>query len=55
MADTWPDYMETVGRQNKLGYLAVGVPGTLKAWAELVENCGRLDLEVSGSVSICTI
>ena len=38
MADTWPDYMETAGQQNKLGYLAVGVPGTLKAWAELVET-----------------
>jgi gamma-glutamyltranspeptidase/glutathione hydrolase len=45
VADTWPDYMETAGRQNRLGYLAVGVPGTLKAWAELVDNWGRLDLE----------
>jgi gamma-glutamyltranspeptidase/glutathione hydrolase len=45
VADTWPDYMETKGRQNKLGYLAVGVPGTLKAWAELVDHWGRLDLE----------
>jgi gamma-glutamyltranspeptidase/glutathione hydrolase len=45
ISDTWPDYMETAGRQNKLGYLAVGVPGTLKAWAELVGNYGRLDLE----------
>jgi gamma-glutamyltranspeptidase/glutathione hydrolase len=44
ISDTWPDYMETEGQQNKLGYLAVGVPGTLKAWAELVENWGRLDL-----------
>jgi gamma-glutamyltranspeptidase/glutathione hydrolase len=44
VADTWPDYMETEGRQNKLGYLAVGVPGTLKAWAELVDTWGRLDL-----------
>jgi gamma-glutamyltranspeptidase/glutathione hydrolase len=45
LSDTWPDYMETEGRKNKLGYQAVGVPGTLKAWAELVETWGRFDLE----------
>lgn len=44
LADTWPDYMETVGRANKVGYLAVGVPGTLKAWAEAVATWGKLDL-----------
>jgi gamma-glutamyltranspeptidase/glutathione hydrolase len=37
--------METRGRQNTLGYLAVGVPGTLKAWAELVTQWGRCDLD----------
>lgn len=45
LSDTWPDYMETVGRANKVGYLAVGVPGTLKAWAEAVATWGKLDLE----------
>lgn len=45
LSDTWPDYLETEGRANKVGYRAVGVPGTLKAWAELVEQYGRLDLE----------
>ncbi|MDH3602966.1 MAG: gamma-glutamyltransferase [Candidatus Tectomicrobia bacterium] len=45
ISDTWPDYMETEGRKNRVGFLAVGVPGTLKAWAELVEAWGRLDLE----------
>lgn len=45
VSDTWPDYMETEGRQNVLGYRAVGVPGTLKAWAEAVAQWGRLDLE----------
>jgi gamma-glutamyltranspeptidase/glutathione hydrolase len=45
ISDTWPDYMETKGRKNTLGYLAVGVPGTLKAWAELVANWGHCDLE----------
>jgi gamma-glutamyltranspeptidase/glutathione hydrolase len=45
LSDTWPDYMETEGRKNRRGYQAAGVPGTLKAWAELVETWGRLDLE----------
>jgi gamma-glutamyltranspeptidase/glutathione hydrolase len=45
LSDTWPDYMETEGRQNRLGYLAVGVPGTLKAWAELIDTQGCFDLE----------
>ena len=45
ISTTWPDYMETEGRQNKLGYLAVGVPGALKAWGEIIEAWGRLDLE----------
>lgn len=45
ISDTWPDYMETEGRQNRVGFRAVGVPGTLKAWAELVETWGRLDLD----------
>ena len=45
LSDTWPDYMETAGRANKVGYRAVGVPGTLKAWAEIVGQWGKLDLE----------
>ena len=45
IADTWPDYMETEGQKNRVGFLAVGVPGTLKAWAELVDTWGKLDLE----------
>lgn len=44
LSDSWPDYMETVGAKNKLGYLAVGVPGTLKAWAEVLERFGTFDL-----------
>jgi gamma-glutamyltranspeptidase/glutathione hydrolase len=44
VSDIWPDYMETEGRKNRIGYLAVGVPGTLKAWSELVAGWGRLDL-----------
>lgn len=40
VSDTWPDYMEVEGQKNKRGYQAAGVPGTLKAWAELVETWG---------------
>ncbi|MEZ4735620.1 MAG: gamma-glutamyltransferase [Caldilineaceae bacterium] len=53
LSDTWPDYMETVGRANKVGYLAVGVPGTLKAWAEAVTQWGCLDLETVMQPAIC--
>ena len=35
VSDDWPDYLETVERRNKLGHLAVGVPGNLKAWCEI--------------------
>lgn len=45
LSATWPDYMETANRANKVGYLAAGTPGTLKAWVEAVEQWGRLDLE----------
>jgi gamma-glutamyltranspeptidase/glutathione hydrolase len=44
ISESWPDYMETVERRNKLGYLAAGVPGTLKAWAEVVTKWGCFDL-----------
>ena len=45
VSTTWPDYMETVNRANKVGYLAAATPGTLKAWAEAIAQWGRLDLE----------
>ncbi len=45
VSDSWPDYLETVGDKSKIGYLAVGVPGALKGWAEVISNWGRLDLE----------
>ncbi|MEM7132349.1 MAG: gamma-glutamyltransferase [Chloroflexota bacterium] len=44
ISDSWPDYMETVGDASKVGYLATGTPGTLKAWVEAVQSWGRLDL-----------
>jgi len=45
VSDTWPYYLETVGQENRLGYLAVAVPGALKSWCYLVSGYGRLDLE----------
>jgi gamma-glutamyltranspeptidase/glutathione hydrolase len=32
VSDTWPLYLETVGQKNRVGYLAVAVPGALKSW-----------------------
>ena len=45
VSDDWPDYMETVGGKNKIGHLAVGVPGNLKAWCEISGRYGRLGLD----------
>jgi len=45
VSDTWPDYLRVQGDLNLVGVLSVGVPGTLKAWAEVVTRFGRLDLE----------
>jgi gamma-glutamyltranspeptidase / glutathione hydrolase len=44
-SDSWPDYMETVERENTVGVRAVGVPGTLAAWCEMLTRFGALDLE----------
>jgi gamma-glutamyltranspeptidase/glutathione hydrolase len=33
---------ETVGRKNQVGHLSVATPGTLKAWARIVEIHGNL-------------
>ena len=45
VSDTWPDYLETADRKNRVGYLAVGVPGALKGWCHFVDRHGRLGLE----------
>jgi gamma-glutamyltranspeptidase/glutathione hydrolase len=45
VSDTWPDYLRAEGDVNLVGLLSVGVPGTLKAWAEAVARFGHLDLE----------
>ena len=44
VSDTWPDYMETAGRENRVGPRAIAVPGTLKAWCEMSQRFGRLPL-----------
>lgn len=45
VSDDWPDYMETAGRENRVGPKAIAVPGNLRAWCELLEAYGRLTLE----------
>jgi gamma-glutamyltranspeptidase / glutathione hydrolase len=45
VSDTWPDYMKVEGNVNTVGPLAVGVPGTLRTWCEVLERFGTLDLD----------
>src|SRR5262245_30639921 len=45
VSDTWPDYMKVEGDVNTVGPLAVGVPGTLRTWCEVLERFGTLDLD----------
>ncbi|BBK41077.1 gamma-glutamyltransferase [Allostella vacuolata] len=45
VSDSWPDYMETEGRRNRVGASAVPVPGNLKAWCETLESFGTLSLK----------
>lgn len=44
ISDSWPDYMETKGRQNRVGPKAIAVPGNLKAWCRMSADFGRLPL-----------
>jgi len=44
VSDTWPDYMQVEGLENRVGYLAVSVPGNLKAWCEALARWGTADL-----------
>ena len=45
VSDDWPDYLETVDRNNRVGHLAVAVPGSLMSWCHLEEQYGRLGLD----------
>jgi gamma-glutamyltranspeptidase/glutathione hydrolase len=42
--DPTAEPLATVGRANEVGYLSVGVPGAVPAWAALVAERGRLPL-----------
>ena len=44
IADSGPDYLKSVGDASSIGYLAIGVPGNLKAWTEALETWGTLSL-----------
>jgi gamma-glutamyltranspeptidase / glutathione hydrolase len=44
VSDTWPDYMEAHDRENSVGLRAVGVPGTLAGWCEMLARFGTMDL-----------
>ena len=44
VSDRWPDYMEVDGRENRVGLRAVGVPGTLKGWGEMLARFGTMPL-----------
>ena len=45
VSDSWPDYLETVDQRNRVGYLAVGVPGALKGWCHVMDRHGNLGLD----------
>ena len=52
LSDRWPDYMEAEGRDNSVGLRSVGVPGTLRAWCELLERFGTADLATAMAPAI---
>ncbi len=43
-SDTWPDYLETVGRENAVGPKSVATPGNLKGWTEALQRWGTFSL-----------
>jgi len=44
VADSGPDYLKSENDLSSLGYLSVGVPGTLKAWTQALERWGTMSL-----------
>ncbi len=44
MSDRWPHYMRARGDLNRTGVLASAVPGSLKAWCEVLAEFGTMDL-----------
>lgn len=45
VADSGPDYLKSVGDLSSIGFLAIGVPGNLKAWVEALDEWGTLSLQ----------
>jgi len=45
VSDTWPDYQVVEGRENEVGALSVGVPGSLQGWCELLAEHGTAPLD----------
>jgi len=52
VSDRWPDYMDTHGRENTVGVRAVGVPGTLAAWCEMLARFGTMPLPAAMAPAI---
>lgn len=44
IADSGPDYLKSVDDLSSVGYLAIGVPGNLKAWTEALDEWGTMTL-----------
>jgi gamma-glutamyltranspeptidase/glutathione hydrolase len=44
VSDTWPDYLETVDRENCVGPKSIATPGNLKGWCEALRRWGSFDL-----------
>lgn len=45
LSDSWPDYQQVENRENDVGVLSVGVPGSLKGWCETLAAHGTQSLE----------
>jgi gamma-glutamyltranspeptidase/glutathione hydrolase len=44
VSDSLPDYLDTEGAENRVGPLAMAVPGALRAWCQTLERYGTLPL-----------
>jgi gamma-glutamyltranspeptidase/glutathione hydrolase len=44
IADSGPKYLKSVGDASSIGFLSIGVPGNLKAWAEALDDWGTMSL-----------
>ena len=43
-SDTWPDYLETIGKENAVGPKSIATPGNLKGWCEALQRWGTFSL-----------